>query len=78
MLDALTAFDELLLAGFALAAARPRGARRAPAIASRCSACVAISLSFIALAMGCEPSPRRRPASGRLRAPGASLICHLY
>ena len=70
VLDALTALDELLLAGFALAAARRRPPERWPV-----AGMVAISLSFMALAMGCEP-----PAPPDSRAAGrpASAICHLY
>jgi hypothetical protein len=72
VLDTVTAFDELLLAWLALAAARARGSARErwPLLAS-----VAISLSFIVLAMGCDPA---RTAAA---APGGSspaLICHLY
>ena len=72
VLDAVTAFDELLLAWLALAAARAPGPARErwPLLAS-----VAISLSFIVLAMGCDP------ARTAVAAPGGSspaLICHLY
>lgn len=73
VLDALTAFDELLLAGFAVAGAR--GSRRASRERWPLLGSAAISLSFIALAMGCEPSTA--PAAGG--APqSAALICHLY
>jgi hypothetical protein len=70
LLDAMTALDELLLAAFALAAAGTRGARWDgwSALGS-----VAISLSFVALAMGCEPAAA--PAAGGGVAP---LVCHLY
>ena len=73
VLDALTAFDELLLAGFAFAAAArsravpPRSGWQVPAFA-------AISVSFMALAMGCEPSPSVAAGVPQSRA----LICHLY
>ncbi len=76
VLDAITALDELLLAGFALAAARPR--RRPAGDRFPPLGCVAISLSFIALAMGCGPSQPSAVASAGSDAPGASLICHLY
>jgi len=72
VLDAITAFDELLLAGFALAAARALGrpaGDRFPLLG-----CVAISLSFIALAMGCAPPA---PAAGS-HAAAPAYVCHLY
>jgi hypothetical protein len=70
VLDALTALDELLLAGFALAAARERPGERWPP-----AGMAAISLSFMALAMGCEP-PAAPAAQDGGRTPSA--ICHLY
>jgi hypothetical protein len=76
VLDALTAFDELLLAWFALSAARSRGrsgSDRWPVLG-----CLAISLSFIALAMGCAPSRSPAAGSGGTNATGVALICHLY
>jgi hypothetical protein len=70
LLDAMTALDELLLALFALAASRGRGTCRE---GWSLLASVAISLSFVVLAMGCEPAVA--PASD---ADGpAPLICHL-
>ncbi len=80
VLDALTAFDELLLAGFAATAARAaRRAPRAPRERWPLIGVVAISLSFVALAMGCEPStaPAASVAGGGA-TPSTSLICHLY
>ena len=79
LLDAATAFDELLLAAFALAVAR--GARRTRLAPGRTGGelapmlgAVAISLSFIVLAIGCDPA-RTAAADG---APPPALICHLY
>jgi hypothetical protein len=76
VLDALTAFDELLLAWFAISAARSLGrpaGDRFPVLG-----CAAISLSFIALAMGCSPSQSAAASSAAGDAGGAPLICHLY
>ena len=76
ILDTLTAFDELLLAGFALAALSPQ---RIPREAWPLLGSVAISASFIALAMGCEPPqvPASGPGSANSVATMA-VICHLY
>jgi len=77
VLDAATAFDELLLAAFALAAARSGRSRRAGRASGELApmlGAVAISLSFIVLAMGCDPA--RTAAADSAQAP--ELICHLY
>ena len=79
ILDALTALDELLLAAFALAAGSSYNAarrRRPPWEGWSAIGSIAISLSFVALAMGCEPSSA--PVAGG--GPGAvtPLVCHLY
>ena len=74
VLDAVTAFDELLLAWVAIGIARGRPrAERWPL-----AGCVAISLSFMALAMGCAPPavPAAAGSDGAARGPAA--ICHLY
>jgi hypothetical protein len=74
VLDALSALDALLLAGFATGAARSAG--RAPRERWPVVGCVAISVSCIALAMGCEPSATASASSPAGPAPG--LVCHLY
>lgn len=73
VLDALTALDELLLAAFALGAAARRARRweGGSAVGS-----IAISLSFVALAMGCEPAAA--PASDGGPSGVTPLVCHLY
>jgi hypothetical protein len=74
VLDALTAFDELLLAWFAIRAARLASRGRAGSDRWPLLGCLAISLSFIALAMGCAPSRSATEA----RAAASPLVCHLY
>lgn len=76
-LDTLTALDELLLIGFAIAAA---GARCRLREAWSVLGSIAISVSFIALAMGCEPpSGSAAPGpNGKGRPAVAALVCHLY
>lgn len=79
VLDALTALDELLLAAFAVSAARTSRTRGAPRERWPLLGCLAISLSFIVLAMGCEPPDAPAAgASGGVASPGTALICHLY
>lgn len=73
-LDAVTAADELLLACFALAAMRAPSSpgQRWSAIGG-----AAISISFIALAMGCSSA---QPAQASPTAHGVPVtaLCHLY
>jgi hypothetical protein len=79
VLDALTAVDELLLAGFAVAAARSSRRRHPPRERWPLLGCVAISLSCVVLAMGCEPPDA--PAAGAsavVASPSRELLCHLY
>ncbi len=82
VLDALTAVDELLLAGFAVAAARSGRTGRARRPARErwpLLGCLAISLTFVVLAMGCEPPDAPAAgASGIVAPPSAELLCHLY
>jgi hypothetical protein len=75
VLDAITAFDELLLAGYAIAAARSHG-QAAARDRFPLTGCVAISLSFVALAVGCAPPSQAAAGSGDAQAP--AFICHLY
>jgi hypothetical protein len=79
VLDALTAVDELLLAGFAVAAARSGSLRHPPRERWPLLGCVAISLSCVVLAMGCEPPDAPAPgASAVVASPTRELLCHLY
>lgn len=76
VLDAITALDEVLLAGFAISAARSLGgpARDRFPVAG----CVAISLSFVALAMGCTPAAPDAADAAAPHARAPAYICHLY
>jgi hypothetical protein len=74
VLDALSALDALLLAAFAIGAARSAG--RPPSERWPVIGCVAISVSFIALAMGCEPAPTASASAPP--DPAAAFVCHLY
>jgi hypothetical protein len=79
VLDALTALDELLLAAFAVAATfdgDPAGRQRRRWEGWSAGGSIAISLSFVALAMGCEPAAA--PASGGRPSGVTPLVCHLY